>query len=76
MFFSGGTTTSTGQELAWDAVKARLREIIDQEDKSQPLGDEAIAKALSTGGVTIARRTVAKYRGLLNISPARQRKKY
>ena len=76
MFFSGGTTTASGQELAWDAVKARLREIVDQEDKSKPLDDEAIAGALSTAGVKIARRTVAKYRSLLNISPARQRRRY
>ena len=76
MFFSGGTTTASGEDVAWDAVKAKLKEIIDQEDKSHPLSDDQIAEALSNEGIRIARRTVAKYRNLLNIPPARQRKQY
>ncbi|KPK80318.1 MAG: hypothetical protein AMJ81_12235 [Phycisphaerae bacterium SM23_33] len=76
MFFSGGKTTSSGEDVAWDAIKAKLREIVDQEDKSKPLSDDQVAEALAAGGVKIARRTVAKYRNLLNIPPARQRKQY
>ena len=76
MFFSGGKTTDEGQDMAWDAIKARLREIVDKEDKSRPLSDEQIAEALGGKGIKIARRTVAKYRKLLNISSARQRKRY
>ena len=76
MFFSGGTTTASGQDMAWDAVKARLKEVVEREDKAKPLDDEQIAKALAEGGVTIARRTVAKYRGILGIPPARQRTVY
>ncbi len=76
MFFSGGTTTASGEDVAWDAVKAKLKEIIDREDKSRPLSDDQIAQALASEGIKIARRTVAKYRNLLNIPPARQRKQY
>ena len=76
MFFSGGTTTAAGQDVAWDAVKVRLQEIVDQEDKSKPLADDMIAAELDKQGITIARRTVAKYRNLLNIPPARQRRQY
>jgi len=76
MFFSGGKTTAEGQTIAWDAIKAKLREVIDAEDKSNPLNDDRIAQALAAAGVKIARRTVAKYRNLLNIPPARQRKQY
>jgi len=76
MFFSGGTTTSAGEDVAWDAVKARLKEIVDGEDKSAPLNDDQIAQALRAEGITIARRTVAKYRNLLSIPPARQRKQF
>ena len=76
MFFSGGKRTETGQDVAWGAIKARLQEIVDREDKSHPLSDEQIAKALRREGIDIARRTVAKYRKLLNIPPARQRKQY
>jgi RNA polymerase sigma-54 factor len=76
MFFSGGTTTAAGQDVAWDAVKVRLQEIVDQEDKSKPLADDMIAAELDKQGITIARRTVAKYRNLLKIPPARQRRQY
>jgi RNA polymerase sigma-54 factor len=76
MFFSGGTTTASGQDVAWDAVKARLKEVVEREDKAEPLDDDRIAEALQTLGITIARRTVAKYRGLLGIPPARQRRTF
>ena len=52
------------------------REIVDAEDKSKPLNDEKLAEALQEAGIDIARRTVAKYRGILNIPPARKRKEY
>lgn len=76
MFFSGGTTTAGGDDVAWDAVKAKLREIIDNEDKSKPLNDEELAEELEKHGLDIARRTVAKYRNLMDIPPARKRREY
>ncbi|KKL92496.1 hypothetical protein LCGC14_1884110 [marine sediment metagenome] len=76
MFFSGGKTTASGEDVAWDAIKARLREVVDNEDKAKPLSDDQVAEALSGEGIKIARRTVAKYRNLLNIPPARQRRTY
>lgn len=76
MFFSGGTKTEQGLDVAWDAVKAKLKDIVDNEDKSAPLNDDRLAEALKAQGVTIARRTVAKYRKLLDIPSARQRRQY
>lgn len=76
MFFSGGTTTTGGTDMAWDAVKAKLRDIIDDEDKSKPLNDDDLARAMQDAGVTVARRTVAKYRKLMDIPPARRRRQY
>lgn len=76
MFFSGGTTTADGQDMAWDAVKVKLREVIDAEDKSRPLNDDELAEALKKNGLDIARRTVAKYRKLLGIAPARRRRQF
>jgi len=76
MFFSGGTTTAAGKEVSWDAVKVKLKEIVDHEDKSKPLNDDQLAAAMKEAGVAIARRTVAKYRGLLDIPPARKRMQY
>jgi len=76
MFFSGGTTTAAGEDVAWDAVKARLQEVVDKEDKAKPLSDDEIAAELSRQGIKIARRTVAKYRNVLKIPPARKRRQY
>ena len=76
-FFSGGTEDVNGEGLSWEAIRAQLVQIIDEEDKTRPLSDEAIRKKLAQAGIkNLARRTVAKYRKLLNIPAARFRKKY
>ena len=75
-FFSGGTATDTGEVLSWEAVKAKLKEIVDNEDKSNPWSDSALADELKATGIEIARRTVVKYRQQLDIPPARRRKVY
>ena len=75
-FFSGGLQTDEGEEMSWEAIRASLREVVDAEDKSRPLSDEALSKALKAKGIDIARRTVAKYRDQLNIPAARLRKEY
>lgn len=76
MFFTGGTSDSSGESVSWDSVKAKVKEIIDNEDKSDPLSDDEIVKKLSKTSVPIARRTVAKYRAQLGIPSARQRREY
>ena len=76
MFFSGGKVNSQGQDMAWDAIKAKLKEVVDNEDKAKPLNDDKLAAALKAEGIDIARRTVAKYRGLMNIPPARKRREF
>lgn len=76
MFFSGGTKTADGEDMSWNAVKVKLQEIVDNEDKAKPLNDDQLAEALKKNGIGIARRTVAKYRGLLKILPARKRREY
>lgn len=73
-FFSGGTETESGSSMSWEAVKATLQEIVDGEDKSKPLNDDALAAELKKRGIDIARRTVVKYRQQLGIAPARRRK--
>jgi len=76
-FFSGGTQDASGNSHSWEAIRAKLRQIIDAEDKTRPLNDDQIKKKLIEAGIpNIARRTVAKYRKLLNIPAARYRKKY
>jgi len=75
-FFTGGTQTDSGEDVSWDAIRAAMREVIDAEDKSNPLSDDAIADGLKAKGIEIARRTVAKYRAQLDIPPARMRKQF
>jgi RNA polymerase sigma-54 factor len=75
-FFSGGTTSAEGEDMSWDAVKEKLKVIINEEDKQNPLNDDEIVEKLKDLGIELARRTVAKYRKILNIPTARQRKAY
>ena len=75
-FFGGGTQTSDGEEVAWDIIRIKLREIIDGEDKADPLSDDALVDELSKHGYNLARRTVTKYRKLLDIPSSRQRRQY
>lgn len=73
-FFSEGIATESGEDVSSREVKSKLKELIDKEDKSKPLSDEKLEKALKDFGYNIARRTVAKYREQLNIPVARLRK--
>ena len=66
-----------GHQLSYDAVKAKLEEIVNSEDKTNPLNDDEIREKLAAAGMGhIARRTVAKYRKILNIPTAKFRRKY
>jgi RNA polymerase sigma-54 factor len=73
-FFSEGIEAEDGENISTRRIKERLRVIIEEEDKSHPISDEAISKVLQTEGFPIARRTVAKYREQLNIPVARLRR--
>jgi RNA polymerase sigma-54 factor len=75
-FFGGGTVTDTGEEVAWDIIRLKLKEIVEKESKDDPLSDDALVEELSKQGYTLARRTVTKYRKALNIPSSRQRRAY
>ena len=75
-FFSGGRETESGADLSWDAVKAIVKEIVDAEDRRAPLSDSAIAARLKARGITLARRTVVKYREQMGIPAARMRRRH
>src|SRR4051812_19588451 len=72
-FFGGGTVTESGEEVAWETIKQKLLEIIGHEDKSSPLSDEDLVARLNEAGFPVARRTVTKYRKMLNIPSSRPR---
>jgi RNA polymerase sigma-54 factor len=73
-FFVGGTVSADGEEVAWDAVRLKLQEVVDQEDKQKPFSDDELVKQLAEHGLTVARRTVTKYRKSMNIPSSRQRR--
>jgi len=76
-FFSGGTEDASGQGHSWEAIRVQLQQIIDEEDKTKPFSDDQIKEKLAEAGIpSLARRTVAKYRKLMNIPTAKFRKKY
>ena len=61
--------------LAAGALRDRLARLVAGEDPDHPLSDDALATALAEGGAPIARRTVAKYRTMLNLPPAHRRRR-
>jgi RNA polymerase sigma-54 factor len=75
-FFTGGTESSDGEATSWDSVKVKVKEIIDKENKQEPLSDEVIAAKLQAEGIDVSRRTIAKYRQQLHIPSARERKEF
>jgi RNA polymerase sigma-54 factor len=75
-FFSAHVTDDEGHEVSTNAVKAKLKELIEAEDKRKPLSDDKLAAKLRDEGFPVARRTVVKYRQALNIPNTRQRKSY
>jgi RNA polymerase sigma-54 factor len=73
-FFSESMVNDEGEEISKREIKSILRKCIDEEDKSNPLTDDALMKELKSKGFDLARRTVAKYREHLNIPVSRLRK--
>ncbi len=73
-WFFSGSSTQDGEAVSTRKVKAALKALVEAEDKTAPLSDEALCTALREQGYDIARRTVAKYREQLGYPPARYRK--
>lgn len=73
-FFTTALKGQQGEDVAAESVKDKIREMIANEDPLHPLSDEDVAKLLSRGNITIARRTVAKYRESMNILSSAKRK--
>src|SRR5438094_10363208 len=76
-FFTAGIETASGNGMSNTSVKDMIAEIFAKEDTSKPLSDQEVVRMLKEkDGITIARRTVAKYRTELNILPSNLRKVY
>ncbi len=73
-FFPTGISNEEGDQLSTNIVRDHILELVSREDKSSPLTDDEIVAVLKERhNVKIARRTVAKYRDILNIGSSRER---
>ncbi len=73
-FFGSSLNTEAGGNASSTAVRALIKQLVDAEDTAKPLSDSQIAQMLEEQGIQVARRTVAKYREALRISPANLRR--
>ena len=73
-FFNSGITTSDGDGVATESVKLRIKALVEAENPKRPLSDQELVDILKREGITMARRTVAKYREALRILPSSRRK--
>lgn len=74
-FFASGIGTTGGQvSVASGSVQAMIARLVKAESPSKPLSDEQIVLRLKDEGIDIARRTVAKYRGILGIPGTSERR--
>ena len=74
-FFSEAMKNDQGEEVSTLEIKNILLTVISEEDKRKPFPDDQLVDILKEKGYPIARRTIAKYRELLDIPVARLRKK-
>ncbi|MBR1569884.1 MAG: RNA polymerase factor sigma-54 [Bacteroidales bacterium] len=73
-FFSEGLENNDGEEVSTREIKKALREMVDGENKHNPLTDDELVDGLAAKGYKVARRTIAKYRAQLDIPKARLRR--
>ncbi len=73
-FFSSGLSSADGEDQSSTSVRAKIRKLIGAENPAKPLSDSKIASHLAEEGVSVARRTVAKYREAMNIESSSERR--
>ncbi len=74
-FFSSSLSTTDGGSASSTAIQAMIRRLIEAEAPTKPLSDANLAKELKLQGITVARRTVAKYREAMNIPASNERQR-
>ena len=75
-FFNSSIARVAGDDIASEAVKNHIKQIVAAEDARTPYSDQKIVELLRAQGIDIARRTVAKYREVLGVLPSSKRKRY
>jgi RNA polymerase sigma-54 factor len=75
-FFGSHVATEAGGAASSTAIRALIRQLVTAENACKPLSDGQLAEILAQQGITVARRTVAKYRESLQILPVNLRKAF
>jgi len=75
-FFNSSISRMNGEAIASASVQEKIKQIIENENPKKPYSDSQISALLKSSNINIARRTVAKYREMLNVLPSNKRKKY
>jgi RNA polymerase sigma-54 factor len=75
-FFSSRIQKTSGDAVASKSVKEDIKKIVSAENPKKPYSDSDIVDLLKKSGISIARRTVAKYREMMGVLPSSKRKKY
>ena len=73
-FFGSSVATDSGGTCSATAIRALIKQLVEQENVKKPFSDNQITDLLAKQGIVVARRTIAKYRESLNIAPASLRK--
>jgi len=73
-FFSSHLSSASGEDQSSTSVRAKIRKLIGAENPAKPLSDSKIATLLADEGISVARRTVAKYREAMNIASSSERR--
>ena len=73
-FFSSHVSTNDGGICSATAIRAMIKKLIQEENQAKPLSDNKIASTLEQKGISVARRTIAKYRESMGIPPSNERK--
>ena len=74
-FFTPGLKGKDGVSVSNKSVQDQIKRLVEAEDSAAPISDQVIEQKLAEQGVTVARRTIAKYRGILKIAPSHERRR-
>lgn len=75
-FFSAGVSNEDNEQISNRKIKTAIRELVEEEDKKNPVSDQRLCDLLKNQGISVSRRTVAKYREDLGIGSTRERKEW
>ena len=75
-FFTGGMRSDDGEMISTLRIKEIIQQAVAEENPKKPLSDQVLSDLLKARGIDVARRTVTKYREMLEIPSSSKRKKY